>query len=125
MLLAALVPTGRVSEFLPAEPLAAFTPNTLTARAALEAELALIRRQGHSVDREERDLGVTCVAVMIPNDEGLHAAVSLAGPTGELGENDRARLLPILRSTAGTLGADATFLSALRRVRGADLTEHK
>lgn len=121
MLLAGLTAEQR-DQHLPEEPFPAFTPATLTTRAALDAELDRIGERGHSVDDEERDRGVACVAVAVPNDAGAHVAISVAGPSGEVDDEGRARALPLLREAAAELGANRRFLTALRAVRGAYLT---
>lgn len=48
----------------------AHTPNTLTSRAALEAELDRIRAEGVSFDREEHEPGIICIAVPILTSKG-------------------------------------------------------
>jgi IclR family acetate operon transcriptional repressor len=44
-------------------PLEPTTPNTICTAAGLTAELAEIRRLGYAVDREENELGITCLAL--------------------------------------------------------------
>lgn len=57
------------------------TATTLASSEELLAELARTRERGYALDREERELGVTCIAAAIRNDagEGI-AAISAAGP---------------------------------------------
>ena len=60
------------------EPL---TPSTITTPEELLAELAAIRARGYAVDRQERELGVTCVAAPVYDHRGaVVAALSTAGP---------------------------------------------
>jgi IclR family transcriptional regulator, acetate operon repressor len=75
--------------------LAAFTPHTITDRAALLAELAAIRAQGWALDDQERTSGMRCVAAPIFNEhrEAI-AGVSISGPTER-----------VARDRAATLGA--------------------
>lgn len=49
---------------------AAHTPNTLTTRTALEAELATIARRGCAYDMEEHEEGIRCVAAVIRDFRG-------------------------------------------------------
>ena len=59
-----------------------FTPFTIQDVAALEQELAKIKAAGFAVDREELEIGLTCVAAPIFDGDGKpSAAISVAGPT--------------------------------------------
>ena len=70
-----------------------FTPRTLADRAALEADLAAIRRRGYAVDDEERTEGMRCVAAPIRDAHGeTVAGLSVSGPTGRVGPGDVERL---------------------------------
>ena len=65
--------------------LSGFTPQTLTDPAALQAELATIRAQGHAVDNEERTEGMRCVAAPIRNTFGeIVAGISVSGPVNRV-----------------------------------------
>lgn len=126
-LLLSRLPVERVSHHLPDEPWTAFTPHTLTTRAALDAEFEKIRMQGYSLDDQERDLGVVCLAVPVPTDSGINVAVSVSGPAGELAPDRRHELLPVLEGVAEELAADGRFLPSLRatgghRPRGEDVS---
>jgi DNA-binding IclR family transcriptional regulator len=58
------------------------TPRTLTAPVAVRRELATIPHRGWAVDREEGNIGVSCVAAPIFGPLGdVVAAVSVTGPT--------------------------------------------
>jgi DNA-binding IclR family transcriptional regulator len=58
-----------------------FTQNTLSDPDALRVELARIRERGYSLDLEEHEPGVRCVATVIRGAEGRSAAaISIAGP---------------------------------------------
>lgn len=74
-------------------PLPALTPNTITDRAALEAELAVIQARGWAADREENTLGITCFAVCVPHG---HDAISVSVPTARLDAGLEARLVAAL-----------------------------
>jgi len=116
MLLASLPPQAR-ADHLPPAPYPAFTPKTLTTGTQLESELAQIDEVGFSVDDEERDPGVVCIAVPVPNDQQAVCAVSVSGPAGELTPSHRRDVLDVLRQTAAALGKEHRFLSALREFR--------
>jgi DNA-binding IclR family transcriptional regulator len=59
------------------------TPRTITTSVALQRELAAIPDRGWAVDREEGNIGVSCVAAPIFGPTGsVVAALSVTGPTG-------------------------------------------
>jgi len=61
--------------------LKAITPNTITTRSALTAELKAIRCRGYAIDNEEKELGLRCVSAAVRGDSGkLLAALSVSGP---------------------------------------------
>ena len=61
------------------------TPATITGLPALEKELAAIRKEGLSIDREEYLLGVVCCAVPIFNTNGdIRAGVAIQAPAARL-----------------------------------------
>lgn len=65
-----------------AQPLKAFTTNTLTDPGLLRAELARIRERGYSIDNQEVVMGVFCVAVAIVDRLGRPVgAMSISGPS--------------------------------------------
>jgi len=58
-----------------------YTRNTLCDIDQLRTELARIRTRGYSLDLEEHEQGVRCVATVIPGADGRSAAaLSIAGP---------------------------------------------
>lgn len=57
-----------------------FTRNTLTRRAALEAQLIYIRENGYAVDDEEFVIGLRCIAAAVYNFQGESVcAISVSG----------------------------------------------
>ena len=78
-LLAAL-PPEEAKRRLP-ERLVAYTPNTITDRAALMEELALIRASGLAFDRDEHTAGVSAVGAVVHNAWGEIASVTIPVPT--------------------------------------------
>lgn len=63
------------------------TPNTICDPDDLRAELAVIQRRGFSVDLEEHEPGVRCVAATISDSTGSAvAALSIAGPSQRMSE---------------------------------------
>ena len=81
--------------------LPARTPATITNRAALDADLAGIRRLGYAEDREETIAGLRCLAVPVraANHEVV-AALSISGPTADFDDGGRPGLLRALFAAA-------------------------
>jgi DNA-binding IclR family transcriptional regulator len=97
----AFLPEGERKHLLDVLPLNRYTPKTITRRAALERELARIRRLGHSTDDEEFLLGVVCVAVPVRGPAGeVIAAVALQAPRARMSLGDATRHLPRLKRAA-------------------------
>jgi DNA-binding IclR family transcriptional regulator len=80
-----------------------YTPNTITTRRALLAELAQVRKTGVALDREEHTTGISAAgfALRIPQDN--YAAISVPMPSqrfeGREGEI-RARLQAVAMDAA-------------------------
>ncbi|HYF76642.1 MAG TPA: IclR family transcriptional regulator [Symbiobacteriaceae bacterium] len=66
-------------------PLPKHTEHTITDPGALRAELAQIRAIGHAVDREELEIGLTCIAAPVFDGEKAVAAISVSGPSSRMG----------------------------------------
>jgi DNA-binding IclR family transcriptional regulator len=65
-----------------AGPLPARTPRTLTNRIAIMRELTTVPERGWAIDREEGNIGVSCVAAPIFGPLGaVVAALSVTGPS--------------------------------------------
>jgi DNA-binding IclR family transcriptional regulator len=65
-----------------AGPLPARTPRTLTSRVAIMRELTAVPERGWAIDREEGNIGVSCVAAPIFGPLGeVAAALSVTGPS--------------------------------------------
>lgn len=77
-----------VRDLLPAR-LPRFTAATITARDALLADLARVRRTGVAVDREEHTDGICAVAAAICDADGPVAAFSVPVPTQRFRGNER------------------------------------
>jgi DNA-binding IclR family transcriptional regulator len=79
--LLAYMPCEDAEAALAASELAQFTPNTITERRRLRAELELIRGHGYALDRQEDYVGVECVAVPVFDASGeCVAAASVSYP---------------------------------------------
>ncbi|MBB5234754.1 IclR family acetate operon transcriptional repressor [Deinococcus budaensis] len=75
-------PEADVRQKLGDGPYPAYTPRSISTYAALLGELEQVREQGYSVDDEERELGVRCVAVPVrDHTRQVVASLSVSAPT--------------------------------------------
>ena len=78
--------TSRIDRFLSNAPLERFTDFTLTTRDQLVENLEQIRLRGYSIDGEERNLGMRCIAAPVFDIHGeAVAGISVSGPTSRVG----------------------------------------
>ncbi|MBD5654059.1 MAG: IclR family transcriptional regulator [Candidatus Eremiobacteraeota bacterium] len=87
-----------------------YTSRTLVTRDTLEAELAIIRKQGYSVDNEEMEEGVRCLAVPIfDRRRECIGAMSVSGPTTRMSVERVEKLAPVARQIASDLSLQLGF----------------
>jgi IclR family KDG regulon transcriptional repressor len=83
--LVAFLPEEVLAGLLSRRGMPAFTSNTITDLERLREELALVRRRGYSVDDQEIEEGLVCVAAPVRDHTGhVVAATSIAGPSSRL-----------------------------------------
>lgn len=83
----------RLIRSLSTQNLEAFTDHTVTNLDQLREDLAHIRTRGYSVDDEEKNLGMRCIAAPIFDVHGeAIAGVSISGPASRVGTDDIKRL---------------------------------
>ena len=86
-------------------------PNTITARAALLAELQRVRERGLAVNNEELAYGLRSIAVPVHGQDGeVVAAINLAVHRSLVSVEDLVvRLAPALQATARGISSKAGF----------------
>ena len=95
----------RVRAYATRTGLAGHTRNSITELAALERELAKVRRDGIARDDEELEVGVRCMAVGIHDDQDkLVAGLSISAPADRLEEAWVDRLKQVAAQISATLG---------------------
>ena len=104
-LLAAL-PAPRRDTLLDRLELRGYTARTLVDRPALRRALDEVRERGYSIDDEEFDDGVRCVAIAVGPVGAPVAALSISAPSNRLSRQRCAEIAPLLRRAAAEL-ADA------------------
>ncbi len=87
-------------------PFTPFTVHTITDRDTFLQELEKIRSQGYAVDRDELEMGLTCVAAPIFNHRGeVVAAVSTSGPTTRMVATLEQKIIPSVKQIAGRISS--------------------
>jgi DNA-binding IclR family transcriptional regulator len=87
--LLAELPAEHVQRLLP-DRLEALTPNTITDRSRLVAELEHVRSTGFALDREEHTTGICAVGTVIRDSLGQPAAITIPLPAQRFyGHEDR------------------------------------
>lgn len=96
------LPRAELERRYPDVHLRAGTPSAITDRAALEADLDEIRRQGYSLNWEESAEGVCAVGVALKDTTGAPiAAIAIAAPSSRMGSVESVRAFaPALLSVA-------------------------
>src|SRR5262249_42048667 len=83
--LLAFRPADEVDAWLRSQALKTMTPWTITSPRRLRRDLRTIRERGYSLDEQEHELGVRCIAAPIRNHTGdVVAAISIAGPADRM-----------------------------------------
>ena len=86
------------------------TRNTITGLPAMYDELAQIRESSMAMDREENELGVSCIAVPVFDIHGrVPYAVSISLSTSRLKQIGEKNLLKPLRETAQAISNELGF----------------
>ena len=81
-----------------------FTEHTLVTPAAIEAALAKCRRVRWTVEREENEIGASCVAAPIFAGGVVQAAISIAGPAARLDEASTKKFARVLLQETAAIG---------------------
>ncbi len=78
-----------------------FTPNTITDPRKLHEELRLIKENGYSLDKEEIEIGLRCVAAPIRDSQNtVIAAISVSGPSMRMTEGKIQELISSVKEAA-------------------------
>jgi IclR family transcriptional regulator, acetate operon repressor len=104
----AWLPEHELRRILETMGMARFTPRTITDVDALIEELRLVRRNGHAMDREEYQPGVTCVGAAIRDHLGaVVGAISVSAPTVRTSQDGHlARMRDSVMAAVRTLSAE-------------------
>ena len=103
-LLAAL-PAAKRDTLLSRLDLRAYTPHTIVEPTALRRALDEARERGFTIDDEEYDDGVRCVAMPVGGMNDAVAAISVSAPASRFSRQRCLELVPMLRRSAAELAA--------------------
>jgi DNA-binding IclR family transcriptional regulator len=105
------MPAERVEEIIAERGLPGETPNTITERETLQAELETVADRGWAYDDEERWRGLRCVAAPILADDGdVKGAVSLSIPRSRMAtEEKRTMYADEVENTANLIELSLTY----------------
>lgn len=119
--LLAFLPADERAAILDRLVLARFTPNTITNRARLERELAVIRRQGHATTVGERFAGAASVAAPVYGGDGsLVAALNVFGPADRFAGSRLTEYTRRVTKAAAEVSRAMGYAGARRRAPVAD-----
>lgn len=91
---------------LDSEPMLRHTPTTIVDKPAMRAELENVRARGYSVDDEERNAHVVCIAAPVTDHTGRTvAAVSVSGPSFRMREHGVANVADRVTACAAEVSA--------------------
>ena len=83
-----------------------FTPKTITDMDAIEAEIAIVKRDGVGYDREEYLPGLICVAVLVPStNRASNLGLAIQAPSMRLTPQRVEAAIPALQRAASALQA--------------------
>lgn len=101
--LLAQLPEDQAARALGTGPLTAHTAYTVTEPAELLRQFARIRDQGYAIDDQEQELGVRCIAVVVPGAPTA-TALSVSGPEARIRAVDEKDLVATAQEIAARLG---------------------
>ena len=97
-LLMAHASKGELQSYLKNNRFQSFTKNTITDSKTLLNELQTIKSQGYSLDLEEFELGLICIAIPVFNKKGeVIAGVSASGPSSRFKMENVEKYISILQ----------------------------
>lgn len=96
----------RLSRLIATAPLDQFTSRTLTEPATLRADLEATRERGYSIDDEEKNEGMRCIAAPVFDLSGeAVAGISVSGPVSRVSRAQTERLAAAVMEAADDLSA--------------------
>jgi len=105
---------SEVDDYLQRTPLIPQTTHTIVDRSKLLTELANIRALQYSVDNEEMEQGVRCVAALVEDHRGMPvAAVSISGAAMRIAPGRIKSIAKLLKTGSRAISKEMGFTGAL------------
>jgi IclR family acetate operon transcriptional repressor len=101
----AVLPDEDVLDLLKRSGMDRRTDHTITDPDEFLADLERVRERGYALDEGEQEIGVRCVAVVVP-DAPRAMALSLSGPAPRMTDEVVAKAAPMLRQAAERIAAE-------------------
>jgi DNA-binding IclR family transcriptional regulator len=101
--IAAEASPAEIDHLLAGGPFRKRTPHTVVDPPLLRGILQETHRLGYSIEIDQTDLGVTCLAAPIL-DNGVKAAISLSIPSPRADDKSLAKILKLVQQTAAKIG---------------------
>lgn len=95
-----------------------FTEHTLVTAKALDAALADCRSRGWVVEREENEVGASCIAAPVFISGVVQAAISIAAPAARLDQAQTGKFADILLGEIASMESSRASVSASRAAGG-------
>jgi DNA-binding IclR family transcriptional regulator len=111
--LLAFQPAAMVDSVCSKGPFERFTDRTLVSPDALENVLAECRMRGYTIEREENEVGASCIAAPILAGGVVEAAISIAAPAARLDEASTDMFVDVLLRETSVIGQEIENCRAL------------
>jgi DNA-binding IclR family transcriptional regulator len=110
--LLAYLPLLEQAEILTQLDLRRFTPNTVGSLQELEAQLRRVRRVGYSVDLEENEPHIRCIAAPVWDHTGMvNASLSITAPAVRMGMSRIRELAPLIQNAGAKISLELGYNS--------------
>lgn len=106
----AFLPEDELKSILPQQSFHRFTPSTICSEQELTAELKQIRQLGFSLDREDHEPGIICVAVpVLSRSKQMMGAISITSTSARTSLGKLKKFVPELQGAAGEIATAAEY----------------
>ena len=109
--LLAFQPDEQIELLLSTYSFGRFTKKTISSKSAFLSELARVQQSGYSIDDEEEELGIRCIAAPILSGSNALAAVSVTGTAAQLRTDGIHRVIALTKCAAERISAAALTMS--------------